>query len=387
MRVALVHDFLLDLRGAERVFAAICDAWPEADVFTAVYDARGHRGTVRVALARRRRSCSACVPPRARSARCCRCIRTPIESLDLRGYDVVVSSSSAWAHGVLVDPGAVHVCYCHNPFRYAWSEREATLAARNPLTRPGPARAAVALAPVGRDRRPAGRPLRRQLRDHRRARAPLLRLRGRGPASAGGALALLARPGRSALPGTCRADGAQADRRRDPRVQRAPAAARGGGRRAGVAPAAPAGGADGAADRAAVRQRRGGSAAQRAGARGDRRGGVRDRGGRVARLGPAGDRAAPRRRAGDRAGGRDRHVLRRRRRAGALAVRPRSIRAPSTRPTASRRRVASASRASRSGCARSSPRPSPRRARSACCRTARSGVCCPSEARAGTHIS
>ena len=37
---------------------------------------------------------------------------------------------------MLVDPGAVHVCYCHNPFRYAWSEREATLAARNPLTRP-----------------------------------------------------------------------------------------------------------------------------------------------------------------------------------------------------------------------------------------------------------
>ena len=53
-----------------------------------------------------------------------------IESLDLRDYDVVVSSSSAWAHGVLVDPGAVHVCYCHNPFRYAWTEREATVAAR-----------------------------------------------------------------------------------------------------------------------------------------------------------------------------------------------------------------------------------------------------------------
>jgi glycosyltransferase involved in cell wall biosynthesis len=59
-----------------------------------------------------------------------------IESLDLRGYELVISSSSAWAHGVLVDPGATHVCYCHNPFRYAWSEREATLAARNPLTRP-----------------------------------------------------------------------------------------------------------------------------------------------------------------------------------------------------------------------------------------------------------
>ena len=63
-----------------------------------------------------------------------------IESLDLRGYDIVISSSSAWAHGVLVDPGAVHVCYCHNPFRYAWNEREATLSARSFLTR-GPLRA------------------------------------------------------------------------------------------------------------------------------------------------------------------------------------------------------------------------------------------------------
>src|SRR6478736_1075884 len=43
-RVALVHDFLLDLRGAERVFAAICDIWPNADVFTAVYDERGTEG-------------------------------------------------------------------------------------------------------------------------------------------------------------------------------------------------------------------------------------------------------------------------------------------------------------------------------------------------------
>jgi len=42
----------------------------------------------------------------------------------------VISSSSAWAHGVLVEPGTVHVCYCHNPFRYAWTEREATVAAR-----------------------------------------------------------------------------------------------------------------------------------------------------------------------------------------------------------------------------------------------------------------
>ena len=131
-RVALIHDFLLDLRGAERVFAAICDAYPDADVFTAVYDERGHRGAVRRALAAGVATCSACGRRRARSGRCCRSIRRAIESLDLRGYDIVISSSSAWAHGVLVDPGAVHVCYCHNPFRYAWNEREATLDGAQP---------------------------------------------------------------------------------------------------------------------------------------------------------------------------------------------------------------------------------------------------------------
>jgi glycosyltransferase involved in cell wall biosynthesis len=128
-RVALVHDFLLDLRGAERVFAAICDAWPEADVYTAVYDEKGTEG--RFAARSPRTSFLQNVRPTSRTFR----VLLPlyphaIESLDLRGYDVVVSSSSAWAHGVLVDTGTVHVCYCHNPFRYAWTEREPTIAAR-----------------------------------------------------------------------------------------------------------------------------------------------------------------------------------------------------------------------------------------------------------------
>jgi glycosyltransferase involved in cell wall biosynthesis len=134
-RVALVHDFLLDLRGAERVFAAMCDAWPEADVFTAVYDERGTEG--RFADRRPHTSFLQRVRPTARTFRpLLPFYPHAIESLDLRGYDLVVSSSSAWAHGVLVEAGAVHVCYCHNPFRYAWSEREATLAARSALTRP-----------------------------------------------------------------------------------------------------------------------------------------------------------------------------------------------------------------------------------------------------------
>jgi glycosyltransferase involved in cell wall biosynthesis len=128
-RVALVHDFLLDLRGAERVFAAVCDAWPQADVFTAVYDEKGTEG--RFAARQPRTSFLQSVRPSSRTFRPLLPLYPhAIESLNLEGYDIVISSSSAWAHGVLVDPGAVHVCYCHNPFRYAWTEREATVAAR-----------------------------------------------------------------------------------------------------------------------------------------------------------------------------------------------------------------------------------------------------------------
>ncbi len=133
-RVALVHDFLVDVRGAERVFLALCDLYPDADLFTAVYDERGtdHRFAGRTIHT----SFLQALRPSARTFR----MLLPLypmamEALDLSGYDLVVSSSSAWAHGVIPAPGAVHVCYCHNPFRYAWNARDETLAARGLLSR------------------------------------------------------------------------------------------------------------------------------------------------------------------------------------------------------------------------------------------------------------
>jgi glycosyltransferase involved in cell wall biosynthesis len=134
-RVALVHDFLLDLRGAERVFLAMCEIWPDADVFTAVYDEEGtegrfaHRNVHATFLQR--------LKPTANSFRALLPFYpAAIESLDLSGYDLVVSSSSAWAQGIIPGAGAAHVCYSHNPFRYAWNDRDRTLAERrDPVTR------------------------------------------------------------------------------------------------------------------------------------------------------------------------------------------------------------------------------------------------------------
>src|SRR3954452_9668470 len=133
-RVALVHDFLLDVRGAERVFLALCDLFPQADLFTAVYDEVGTEG--RFADRNVHASFLQKTKPTARTFRA----MLPLypyatEAMDLRCYDLVVSSSTAWAHGVIPEDHAVHVCYCHNPFRYACNEPEATLNAPKPLTR------------------------------------------------------------------------------------------------------------------------------------------------------------------------------------------------------------------------------------------------------------
>jgi glycosyltransferase involved in cell wall biosynthesis len=130
-----VHDFLLDIRGAERVFAELCRMWPEADVLTAVYDEDGTEG--RFADRNVQSSFLQRLRPSARTFRALLPLYpAAIESFDLSGYDLVVSSSSAWAHAVLCDEHTVHVSYCHNPFRYAWNDRDSTLSSRrNPLTR------------------------------------------------------------------------------------------------------------------------------------------------------------------------------------------------------------------------------------------------------------
>jgi glycosyltransferase involved in cell wall biosynthesis len=134
-RVALVHDFLLDVRGAERVFLELCNIWPQADIYTAVYDERGTQGrfadrAVYTSFLQRLR-------PSARTFRALLPLYpAAIESFDLSDYDLAVSSSSAWAHAVLCDERTVHVSYCHNPFRYAWNDRDRTLARqRDPVTR------------------------------------------------------------------------------------------------------------------------------------------------------------------------------------------------------------------------------------------------------------
>src|SRR5437763_11405318 len=108
-RVALVHDFLLDLRGAERVFLAMCEIWPDAPIYTAVYDERGTEG--RLAGREVHTSFLQRLRPTARSFG----TRLPpypaaIESFDLSDYDLVIPGSSPWPHAAICDEHTVHVC-------------------------------------------------------------------------------------------------------------------------------------------------------------------------------------------------------------------------------------------------------------------------------------
>lgn len=127
MSVGLVHDYLLVMRGAERTFAQIAACWPQAPVYTTVYS---EDGTER-RFADRRVSTSSL--QRLRVAQGWFRWLLPlypraVERLPVSEHELVVSSSSGFAHGVLPGPGATHVCYCHTPFRYAWHERARALA-------------------------------------------------------------------------------------------------------------------------------------------------------------------------------------------------------------------------------------------------------------------
>jgi glycosyltransferase involved in cell wall biosynthesis len=135
VRVTLAHDYLLVMRGAERTFAAMAELFPDAPIFTLLYDEAGTgasfegRAITTSALQRlgvRQESFRRLLPLYPWAVRR---LRLPPSAL-------VLSSSSAFAHGVRAPSGSVHVCYCHSPFRYAWHERDRALAEAPRAVRP-----------------------------------------------------------------------------------------------------------------------------------------------------------------------------------------------------------------------------------------------------------
>lgn len=119
MKVALIHYWLTGMRGGEKVLEALCQLFPQADIFTHVYEPQALSPLLRkhniqttfvgrLPLAARWYKAYLPLMPMA------------LESLDLTAYDLVISSESGPAKAVITRPDALHLCYCHSPMRYLW---------------------------------------------------------------------------------------------------------------------------------------------------------------------------------------------------------------------------------------------------------------------------
>ena len=141
MKVALVHDWLTGMRGGEKCLEVFCELFPEADLFTLLHQP----GSVSPQI-EARRICTSFLQRLPRITRNYRyflpLMPRAIESLDLRAYDLVLSSSHCVAKGVR-SGGAPHISYCHTPMRYVWDQYEHYF---GPGQASPAARAAMALA-------------------------------------------------------------------------------------------------------------------------------------------------------------------------------------------------------------------------------------------------
>jgi glycosyltransferase involved in cell wall biosynthesis len=133
--VGLVHDYLLVMRGAERTFAAMASCWPGAPIYTLLHDPAEMGGRIDghpVVTSRLQRFGVS----QGGFRRLLPLFPHAVERLPVDGHDLLVTSSSAFAHGVRPGRNAQHVVYCHSPFRYAWHERARGIAEAPPMLRP-----------------------------------------------------------------------------------------------------------------------------------------------------------------------------------------------------------------------------------------------------------
>jgi glycosyltransferase involved in cell wall biosynthesis len=116
MRAAIVHYWLLNWRGGEKVLESLCRLLPAADIFTLFYNPCAVSAEIR----RHNVTASFLNPLRRHYRQLLPLMPLALEQFDLRGYDLVISSESGPAKGVLTSSSTRHICYCHTPMRYIW---------------------------------------------------------------------------------------------------------------------------------------------------------------------------------------------------------------------------------------------------------------------------
>jgi glycosyltransferase involved in cell wall biosynthesis len=134
MKVAIIHYWLVNMRGGEKVLEALLEMFPQADIYTHVYNPQAVSPSInshRVITSRINRL------PFAKKLYRLYMPLMPNALIDfnLQSYDLVISSESGPAKGVVPNPNAYHICYCHSPMRYLWDMYHEYFRGTNPLVR------------------------------------------------------------------------------------------------------------------------------------------------------------------------------------------------------------------------------------------------------------
>jgi glycosyltransferase involved in cell wall biosynthesis len=118
MKVAIVHYWLVGMRGGEKVLEELCALYPGADIFTLVAD----KTKLSPALLKHNIKTSFLQKIGGVKAyqKMLPIMPMALESFDLTGYDLIISSEAGPAKGIIPGPESIHVCYCHSPMRYIW---------------------------------------------------------------------------------------------------------------------------------------------------------------------------------------------------------------------------------------------------------------------------
>jgi len=118
MKIALVHDYLTQRGGAERVFELLCKRFPDADIFTSLYDPDR---TIDLGDRLVHTTMLQGIPGATKYFRLMAPFYYPaFRALDLQDYDLIISSSTSFAKAVRKRPDATHICFCHNVTRFLW---------------------------------------------------------------------------------------------------------------------------------------------------------------------------------------------------------------------------------------------------------------------------
>jgi len=134
MKTAIIHYWLINMRGGEKVIEAFLEMFPDADIYTHVYNPKAVSAVIkekniftsrinRLPFAKKLYKLYMPLMPSA------------LMDFDLQGYDLVISSESGPAKGVIPNPKAYHLCYCHSPMRYLWDMYHEYLRGTNPVSR------------------------------------------------------------------------------------------------------------------------------------------------------------------------------------------------------------------------------------------------------------